>query len=74
MNSARNMEVQKENMSLAEEVYEISRLKYQQGVGSNLEVIDADAAFKQAQTNYYSALYNTLISKVDYQKSLGKLY
>ncbi len=74
MSSSRNMEVQKENMSLAEEVYEISRLKYQQGVGSNLEVIEADAAFKQAQTNYYSALYNTLISKVDYQKSLGKLY
>ena len=74
INSFRNMEVQKENMALAEEVYEITRIKYQQGVGSNLEVIEADSSFKQAQTNYYSALYNTLISKVDYKKALGKLY
>jgi len=74
LNSFRNMEVQKENMALAEEVYEITRLKYQQGVGSNLEVIEADSSFKQAQTNYYSALYDTLISKVDYKKALGKLY
>jgi outer membrane protein TolC len=58
---------------LAEEVYNVSVIKYQEGVGSNLEVLDADASFKEAQTNYYAALYDALISSVDLEKAYGKL-
>lgn len=64
---------QEENVQLAESVYNQSKIKYQEGVGTNLEVIEADNAFKQAQSNYFSALYDALISHVDYQKSLGIL-
>lgn len=62
---------QEENVKLAESVYKQSKIKYQEGVGSNLEVIDSDNAFKQAQSNYFNALYEALISHVDYQKALG---
>ena len=48
-------------------------IKYQQGVGSNIEVINADASFKEAQTNYYAALYDALIASVDLEKSYGKI-
>ncbi len=64
---------QQENMDLSKEVYEVTKEKYQAGVGSNLEVINADADYKQAQTNFFVALYNALIAKVDYKKSIGKL-
>ncbi|MBX2962487.1 MAG: TolC family protein [Cyclobacteriaceae bacterium] len=64
---------QEENMKLAEEVYNIAVIKYQQGVGSNIEVIDADASFKEAQTNYFSALYDAIITTVDLEKAYGKL-
>lgn len=64
---------QKENLDLAEEVYKVSVIKYQQGVGSSIEVINADASFKEAQTNYYSALYDALISSVDFDKAFGKI-
>lgn len=64
---------QSENSKLAESVYIQSKIKYQEGVGTNLEVIDADNAFKQAQSNYFNALYDALIAHVDYQKSLGIL-
>ena len=60
-------------MKLAEEVYNVTVIKYQQGVGSNIEVIDADASFKEAQTNYFSALYDALISTVELEKAYGKL-
>jgi outer membrane protein TolC len=73
VNSLEQLDNQTENMSLAEEVYTHSKIKYQEGVGSNLEVIEADNAFKVAQTNYYNALYEALISKVDYEKALGVL-
>lgn len=64
---------QDENKQLAESVYNQTKIKYQEGVGTNLEVIDADNAFKQAQSNYLNALYDALISHVDYQKALGIL-
>jgi len=67
------MRAQNENMALAREVYDVSKIKYDAGVGSNIEVIDADAAYKQAQTNYYNALYEALISKIDLQKAYGIL-
>mgnify|MGYP006144831091 CR=1 FL=1 len=42
-------------------------------MGSNLEVIDAEASLKEAQINYYNALYDALIAKVDLDKAYGKL-
>ncbi len=71
-----NLEIlrsQKDNLDLADEVYKVSVIKYQQGIGSNIEVITADASLKEAQTNYYSALYDTLITSVDLEKSFGKI-
>jgi len=72
-NSLNTLGVQRENRELAEEVFNIARIKFQEGVGSNLEVVDADAALKEAETNYYSALFDALIAKVDLQKALGIL-
>ncbi len=72
-NGVANMKTQLENMKIAEEVYQITKTKYQQGVGSNIEVINADAEYKEAQTNYFQALYQALIAKVEYEKALGLL-
>jgi outer membrane protein len=72
-NSLRALEVQKENRQLADEVFQMTRIKYQEGVGSNFEVVEADADLKEAETNYYSALYDALIAKVDLEKALGIL-
>jgi outer membrane protein TolC len=67
------LQTQRENMLLSKEVYDVTVIKYQQGVGSNLEVIDADASYKEAQTNYYAALYDALIASVELEKAYGKL-
>lgn len=67
------LRAQRENMQLSQEVYDVTVIKYQQGVGSNLEVINADADYKEAQTNYYAALYDALIASVELEKAYGKL-
>ncbi|MEP2023504.1 TolC family protein [Reichenbachiella sp.] len=67
------MQAQRENMDLSQEVYEVAKIKYNEGVGSNIEVIDDDATYKQAQINFYNALYDALISKIDLQKAYGIL-
>lgn len=72
-NSIEKLETQKENMELAKEVYDVSRLKYQEGVGSNLEVIEADATYKGAQISYANALYSALVARIELKKALGIL-
>jgi outer membrane protein TolC len=72
-NAISSLEAQKRNLELAKEVARIAAIKYQEGVGSNLEVIDAETAFKEAETNYYNALYEAWSAKIDLDKALGTL-
>ncbi|QHT68218.1 TolC family protein [Rhodocytophaga rosea] len=73
-NSLESLKSQKRNLDLAQEIVRVTRIKYQQGVGSNIEVINAEADFKEAQTNYYAALYDAYIAKVDLDRATGQLY
>lgn len=72
-NNMEILEVQKENRQLAQDVFDVTKIKYQQGIGSNLEVVEAETALKEAETNYYSALYDAIIAKVELDKALGIL-
>jgi outer membrane protein TolC len=72
-NGLQSLDIQKRNLELAQEVIRVSKIKYQSGVGSNLEVVNAEASLKEAQTNYFAALYDVIIAKVDLDKALGKL-
>jgi outer membrane protein TolC len=67
------MEFQKKNMALAEEVYNQTKLKYEQGLGSNLEITNSQAELTAAQNNYYSALYDAIAARVDFLRATGKL-
>ncbi len=73
-NAQETMLIQKRNMDLATEVVRVSKVKYTQGVGSNLEVTTAESQLKEAQINYFNAVYDLLIAKVDQQKAAGTLY
>lgn len=73
-NSLETLDTQQRNVNLAKEVVRVSKIKYLEGVGSNIEVINAESSLKEAQTNYFSALYDVLISKVDLSKARGELY
>ncbi len=73
-NALESLKEQKENLDLANEISRVSRVKYQQGVGSNLEVLNAEASLKESQVNYFTALYNALIAKVEVEKANGTLY
>jgi len=73
-NSIDKLKFQEENMELAQEIFRVTKIKYEEGVGSNLEVVEAETAYKEAQTNYYSALYDAMVAKIDLQKAQGTLY
>lgn len=72
-NSLLNLDAQQRNMQLAEKVYNTTRIKFQEGLGSSFEVLQADNDYQLAQSNYFNALYNAIVARISYQKSLGKL-
>lgn len=59
------------NVNLAKRIFEISEIKYKEGVGSSLELNDAENQLKSAELNYLNALYEYLIAYTDYQKAHG---
>lgn len=64
---------QKQNMELAENVYNQTKKKFEAGTGSNTEITSAQTDLVTAQTNYINALYTAVIARVDYLKAIGKL-
>ena len=72
-NASSSLENQRKNIAIAEDVVRVAKLKYDQGVGSNLELITAETALQEAQTNYYNALFDALVAKIDFDKANGNL-
>lgn len=67
------MDYQKKNMALAEKVYGQTKKKYEIGTGDATAINAAQVDLKTAQTNYITALYEAIISKIDFLKATGKL-
>ena len=70
-NSLSSLTTQKENIQLAQKVYDVTKTKYEQGVGGILDVVNAESSLKEAQVNYFNAMYEYLVAKTDYEKATG---
>jgi outer membrane protein len=55
----------------AQEDYKIAQVRYSSGVGTNLDVMDAEAALLTAKTNSIQALYDYNTSKAQLDKAMG---
>lgn len=63
----------KENMVLAEEVYNIIQLQYRNGVKAYLDVTIAETELRTSRINYFNALNAVLVSKLEVQRALGQI-
>ena len=72
-NSLQSLNTQRKSRDLAQEVLNVSKIKYQQGVGSSIEVTQAETDLENTNNQYIQALYNALISKVDQDKAYGRI-
>ena len=72
-NAILNLDAQKKNLELAERVYNTTKKKYEQGLGSTFEVLQADTEWQRSYGNYFEAIYNAMIAKISYLKATGKL-
>lgn len=60
------------NLQLAKNVLQLARDKYKAGVGSNMEVSQAQTEMLRAQNNYFQALLDAANAKADLKKALGE--
>ncbi len=67
------VELMQSNINLAERAYTIAGNRYKQGLGSELELKDADVALSQAKTNYSNAVHDYLIAKAELFDLAGRV-
>lgn len=60
-------------LALAQRIYDTTQIKYKEGVGSSLELNQAEQAVYTAQTNRLQTLYELLKAKIDLQEALGSI-
>lgn len=63
----------KENVQLAQEVYNTVELQYRAGVKTYLDVITAETTLLTSRINYTNSLFKLLSDKVDVQKAEGTI-
>ncbi len=62
---------QHRNLDLSNDVLELAQKKYKAGVGSSMEVTQAQTEMLRAQNNYFSALLDIINAEADLKKALG---
>ena len=67
----KNIQTTQVAVTQAEEDYKIAQVRYSAGVGTNLDVMDANEKLTSARTNYYTALYQYNTSKAALDKAMG---
>lgn len=66
------IEVQQENMNLTEEALQLAKKRYQLGVGTFLEVNNAELSYTQARLFWLQAISDYRTAYYDYQLLIGK--
>lgn len=69
--AAQRVEASQSAVAEAEESFKIARVRYQAGVGINLDVLDAQLNLNQAQTNYIQALYDYNVGIAQLEQAMG---
>jgi outer membrane protein TolC len=72
-NAITGLDVQERNLELALKVYNSTKRKYEQGLGSSFEVLQTEQSYEDAQSGYFQALYDAVVAKIAYTRALGRL-
>ena len=73
LNARLAVRLREEAVALAEEIYAVAQTKFREGVGSSLEVNQAQSDLYAAQDAFTQALYDLAVAFTDYQDATGGL-
>ena len=66
------IEVQNRTVDVAQRAYNIAKVRYKEGAGSQIELQNTDLALKQARLNRIQSIYSYLVNKYELEQILGK--
>jgi len=69
MDASSRVGAAKSNVALAEEALRLAKVRYREGVSTQVEVTDAEAALTLARTNYINAVYDYLTAKAQFERA-----
>lgn len=69
----RTLENRKNILELTQDIYNKTNIKFKEGVGSSVEVRQAETSLYQAQADYISAMYDVILAKTDLDIALGNI-
>lgn len=72
-NTLQRIESEKQNVELAQEVYDVTQLEFREGVGTSTDVVEAETALRQAQNTYITSLLDLYTARLDLERSKGTL-
>lgn len=61
----------KKSVTQAQKAYDIAEVRYENGVGTQLELFDARLALNRTKINYLQAIYDYNIALFEWQKAVG---
>jgi outer membrane protein len=67
----KQVDANEKNIAQAERGYEIAKIRYEEGIGSLLEINDSDLALRTAKTNNLRIVYELLFSYAQLDQLLG---
>jgi outer membrane protein TolC len=68
-----SLEVSKEQMRLAERVYDQTKARFEQGTISSNDLITADNSLQQAQTNVVTSYIQLRQAELEYLRAIGNI-
>jgi outer membrane protein TolC len=72
-NALSNLDIQERNVQLAEKVYQTTKKKYEQGLGSSFELLQTESDLEMAESNYFQSLFDAINARISYMRALGKI-
>lgn len=73
LNARVSLDAAEKSLALTEEILRTAQIKYKEGVGSSLEVTQAESSLYQSQSSYMNAIYNLVNAKADLDIIMGTL-
>ena len=72
-NARRTLAHRRKILTLAENVYDKTKIKFREGVGSSVEVNQAETSLYQSQSDLIAAMYDVILAKTDLDIALGNI-
>ena len=72
-NALRALQTQNDNVALAQEITDKLLLQYKEGIASLTDLLNAQTALSEAETNYWQQVFGYKLAVLKLLKSAGRL-